>query len=109
MFFMLYYLRHVLNERRLIMAFIDEIMKTGTGKKVHVRVPSHQGGTDRTVYIDGCATAYYLGRGNNEVYRAGNHVADNLRDLVENILWPFLNYKRCIKLRLFFYKFLLIL
>lgn len=75
------------------MAFIDETMKTASGKKVQVRVPSHQGGTDRTVYIDGRNSGYYLGNRNNCVYKGGNFVADTLRDLIENVLWGF--EKRC--------------
>jgi len=68
------------------MAFIDETMKTGSGEKVHVRVPSSQGGADRNVYINGNNSGYYLGSFNNRVYRFGREVAENLKDLVENIL-----------------------
>jgi hypothetical protein len=68
------------------MAFIDETMTNSKKERVRVRVPSLQGGADRTVYIDGNDSGYYLGQKNNCVYRNGRHVADNLRDLVENIL-----------------------
>ena len=67
-------------------AFIDETMETASRKKVHVRVPSDQGGTDRNVYIGGRLSGYYLGNGNNNVYKNGNYVAKTLRDLVENVL-----------------------
>lgn len=69
------------------MAFIDMMMENGSGKKIHVRVPSDQGGTDRNVYIGGRLSGYYLGNGNNCVYKSGSYVAKTLKDLVENVLW----------------------
>lgn len=84
------------------MAFIDEMMETASGRKVRVRVPSEQGGADRNVYIDGRTSGYYLGNGNNHVYKAGSYVAKTLRDLVENVLWENIK-KRCIFCTSFFY------
>lgn len=70
------------------MAAIDENMKTSDGTKKRIRVPSQQGGTDRTIYVNGSNSGYRLGDGNNEVYTSGGrHVSKSLKDFVELNLW----------------------
>jgi hypothetical protein len=63
--------------------FFEDRLETSSGEKVKIRVPSAQGGTDRTIYKNGIDSGYYLGNGNDHVYRNGQYVADNLKDFVK--------------------------
>lgn len=67
--------------------YFEDRLETSSGEKVKIRVPSAQGGTDRTIYKSGIDSGYYLGDSNDHVYRNGQYVADNLRDFVKMRFW----------------------
>lgn len=75
-------------ERREIMGtFFEDRLETASGERVKIRVPSAQGGTDRTIYKNGIDSGYYLGDSNDHVYRNGHHVADCLVSFVKMRFW----------------------
>lgn len=66
---------------------IDTYMETSNGSKKRIRVPSSQGGADRTIYVDGRNSGYKLGQQNDRVYtQNGREVSDSLKDFVKNVL-----------------------
>ncbi len=71
------------------MAFIDEIMETSDKTKKKIRVPSNQGGTDRTIYVNGNNSGYRLGNGNNHIYTSGGREVSksSLKDFAKQMLW----------------------
>lgn len=69
------------------MAYIDDYFETSDSGKVRVRVPSSQGGADRTVYVNGRDSNYYLGDSNDRVYFHGREVAKTLKDFIKIKFW----------------------
>jgi len=70
------------------MAYINEYMETSDNTKKLIRVPSAQGGADRTIYVNGSNSGYKLGNSNNMVYSSGGReVAKSLKDFVREMLW----------------------
>ena len=66
------------------MAAIDNFFETSSGK-VRVRVPSVQGGADRTIYINGSDSGYKLGNSNDQVYtKHGREVSSDLKSFIKN-------------------------
>ncbi|MGE4444437.1 MAG: hypothetical protein AB7E37_05600 [Candidatus Altimarinota bacterium] len=66
---------------------IEALMETSDGSKKRIRVPSAQGGTDRTIYVNGSDSGYKLGQNNDRVYtKHGREVSGFLKDFVKNIL-----------------------
>ena len=62
------------------MAYIDNSMKTGSGKMVHIKVPASPGGSDRNIYLDGSSSGYKLGDGNDRVYTtSGREVSSSIQ------------------------------
>jgi hypothetical protein len=60
------------------MAHFDERIEDSNGNIVQIRVPSLQGGTDRTIYVNENATKYCLGKNNDKIYnqRSGSEVSE---------------------------------
>ena len=84
------------------MAYINEYMETSDGTQKMIKVPSAQGGADRTIYVNGSNSGYRLGNGNNMVYTsAGREVARSLKDFVRERLWV-IAFKLGILSQLFF-------
>ena len=70
------------------MAYIEEYMETSDNTKKLIKVPSAQGGTDRTIYVNGSNSGYRLGNSNNMVYSSGGReVAKTLKYFVREMLW----------------------
>lgn len=68
------------------MAVIDNYFKTSKGKQLRVKVPSSQGGADRTIYLgeDGKNSGYKLGSHDNKVYtKEGRYVSKSLKEFIE--------------------------
>jgi hypothetical protein len=57
------------------MAFFDQRTECKNKQMKKVRVPSLQGGSDRRIYVNGQNSGYYLGDGNNKIYRSGSEVS----------------------------------
>lgn len=70
------------------MAFIDENMETSDKSKKRIRVPSHRGGSDRTIYVNGNNSGYRLGNGNDYIYTSsGRQVSTaSIRDFAKQML-----------------------
>ncbi len=70
------------------MAYLEEYMETSDNTKKLIKVPSAQGGADRTIYVNGSNSGYRLGNSNNMVYSSGGReVAKSLKDFVKEMLW----------------------
>lgn len=61
------------------MAYINETMKTGSGEKIHVKVPGAQGGQDRCIYLDGKNKGYHLGKSDDQVYKNGQFISSSIK------------------------------
>ncbi|MDF1682829.1 MAG: hypothetical protein P1U46_03845 [Patescibacteria group bacterium] len=66
------------------MAAINDYYDDSNKKRVKVKVPSEQGGTDRKVYVNDVNTGYYLGQKNNKVYRAGSERYSSIENFISN-------------------------
>lgn len=71
------------------MAYINATFECSGKTKKNIRVPSGQGGSDRTIYVDGSDSGHRLGNSDDKVYnkRSGNLTANNLQDFAKNCLW----------------------
>lgn len=70
------------------MAFFDKPdVICSDGKPKRVRVPSNKGGTDRSIYVNGNDSGYYLGQGNDYIYRGGSLVSKaSIPDFAKQLL-----------------------
>lgn len=59
------------------MAFFDENIECSDKVKKRVRVPGQQGQSDRNIYVNGKNSGYYLGSGNDKIYRSGSEVSSS--------------------------------
>ena len=70
------------------MAYFEGKLETTNGTKT-VKVPSQQGGSDRTIYLNGSDTGYKLGNNDNKIYKkaSGQQVSSlALKDFAKNFL-----------------------
>ncbi|MDP3380223.1 MAG: hypothetical protein Q8S84_01380 [bacterium] len=63
-------------------------METSDKSKKNIRVPSNQGGSDRTIYVNGSNSGYRLGNGNNHIYTSGGREVSkaSIKDFVKQML-----------------------
>jgi hypothetical protein len=55
------------------MAFFDDTIECKNRVNKKVRVPGQQGQSDRNIYVNGSKSGFYLGDGNNKIYRNGQY------------------------------------
>ncbi len=67
------------------MAYIDTTFECSGKTNKTIRVPSGQGGSDRTIYVNGADSGYRLGNSDDKVYhkRSGNLSSSNLKDFAK--------------------------
>jgi len=70
------------------MAFFDRSIECANKIQKRIRVPSEQGGTDRNIYVNNSYSGYYLGNGNNKIYKNGREVSSSsIPDFAKQNLW----------------------